>query len=163
MRKNYFGRQLKRDTKERQALFKNLLSSLVLEERIKTTEAKAKAIKADADKLVKKALKEVNLAKRLLGKNLNKEAMEKMIKDVAPRFKDRKGGYTRIIRLGKRFGDDAPVVMMEWTEISKAVVAPQTDKKEKKEVKKPIQKKTKQPKKETKKENKKQTRKIVKK
>lgn len=163
MRKNYFGRQLKRDTKERQALFKNLLSSLVLEERIKTTEAKAKAIKADADKLVTKALKEVNLAKRLLGKTLNKEAMEKMIKDVAPRFKDRKGGYTRIVRLGKRFGDDASVVMMEWTEVSKAVAVPQVDKKEKKEVKKPVEKKTKQSKKETKKENKKQTKKAVKK
>jgi len=116
MRKNVFGKQLKRDKNERTALFKGLMSSLVLNESIKTTEAKAKAIKGEVDKLVTRAKKERNLAKRLLGKKLNPKAIEKMINNVAPRFANRKGGYTRIIRLGKRFGDDAQVVLLEWVE-----------------------------------------------
>lgn len=116
MRKKVFGRQFKRDKNERQALFKGLLSSLVLEERIQTTEQKAKAIKGEAEKLVAKAKKEVVLAKKLLGKKLNPKAIEKMISDVALRFDNRSGGYTRIIRIGRRFGDDANMVILEWVE-----------------------------------------------
>ncbi|MFH1186781.1 MAG: 50S ribosomal protein L17 [Candidatus Levyibacteriota bacterium] len=118
MRKKILGKQLKRDKDERKALFKGLLSSLVLEERIKTTEQKAKAIKADADKLVTKARKDTLLAKRLLGKKLNPKAVEKMILRIAPSFSNRQGGYTRITRLGRRFGDDATMVILEWTEKS---------------------------------------------
>jgi len=116
MRKKVFGRQFKRDKNERQALFKGLLSSLVLEERIETTEQKAKAIKGEAEKLVAKAKKETVLAKKLLGKKLNPKAIEKMISDVASRFNDRNGGYTRIIKIGRRFGDDANMVILEWVE-----------------------------------------------
>jgi len=122
MRKKVFGRQFKRDKNERQALFKGLLSSLVLEERIQTTEQKAKAIKGEAEKLVAKAKKEVVLAKKLLGKKLNPKAIEKMISDVAPRFDNRSGGYTRIIRIGRRFGDDANMVILEWVEKSSKLV-----------------------------------------
>jgi large subunit ribosomal protein L17 len=116
MRKKVFGKQLKRDKNERKALFKGLLSSLVLEENIKTTEQKAKAIKADADKLVTKAKKESLLAKRLLEKKINPKAVKKMLSEIAPRFKNRQGGYTRMVRLGRRFGDDATMVLLEWTE-----------------------------------------------
>lgn len=116
MRKNVFGRQLSRDKNERTALFKGLLSSLVLNESIKTTEAKAKAIKGEAEKLVKRAGKEANLARRLLGKKLTPKAIDKMIKEIAPRFTNRPGGYTRMVKLGKRFGDDAQVVIIEWVE-----------------------------------------------
>lgn len=116
MRKKVFGRQFKRDKNERQALFKGLLSSLVLEERIQTTEQKAKAIKGEAEKLVAKAKKEVVLAKKLLSKKLNPKAIEKMISDIALRFDNRNGGYTRIIRIGRRFGDDANMVILEWVE-----------------------------------------------
>lgn len=122
MRKNVFGRQFKRDKNERKALFKGLLSELVLHGRIKTTEAKAKAIKADADKLVSKARKEVMLAKKLLSSVLIPEAIEKMVADVAPRFSKRNGGYTRIIKLGRRFNDDAQMVLLEWVE--SATIAP---------------------------------------
>lgn len=121
MRKNVFGRKFKRDTNERKAFFKGLISSLVLNERIKTTEARAKAIKSDADKIITKVKKDKNLARRSLGALLNKEALEKLINDLAPRFLNRKGGYTRIIRLGKRFGDDAMEVIIEWTEKGSAV------------------------------------------
>lgn len=115
MKKHVFGRQLKRDANERKALFKNLLTSLVLEERIKTTEAKAKAIKGAADKLVTKA-KKVNAYKNL-HPDVNTDAVNKLIDDIAPRFAKREGGYTRILRIGKRrVADNAPMAYIEWTE-----------------------------------------------
>jgi large subunit ribosomal protein L17 len=115
MRKNVFGRQFSRDTNERKSLFKSLLSSLILDEGIKTTLEKAKAIKGDADKLVNKAKsKDKTLQIQLLQRTLGTDAMNKLIKDIAPRFKDRTSGYTRIIKLGRRFSDNAAMVLMEW-------------------------------------------------
>src|SRR6266576_1515135 len=116
MKKNVFGRQLKRDTNERKALFKNLLTSLVMEERITTTEAKAKAIKAAADKLVTKAKKGGPEAMRALAPDIRYDAVTKLVNSIAPRFADRQGGYTRIIKVGRRVADNAPQVMMEWVE-----------------------------------------------
>lgn len=115
MRKNVFGRQLKRDKNERKALFKSLMSALVLKERIKTTEEKAKAIRGQVEKLVTKAKKKGEAASSLLSSHLLPVAVEKMIKNVAPRFQNRPGGYTRIVKLGRRFGDNARMVLMEWT------------------------------------------------
>lgn len=131
MRKNVFGRKFKRDKNERKALFKSLMSSLVLAERIETTEAKAKAIRPEIEKLVTKAKQGTNAAKLVLQQSLSKEAFDKILKDVAPRFTNRQGGYTRIIKRGNRFGDDAPVVLMEWTEIAVAAVPAQAEKVEK--------------------------------
>ncbi len=122
MRKNVFGRKLKRDKNERKALFKSLMSALVLRERIKTSEAKAKAIRPEIEKLVTKAKKGGNAAKLVIEKSLTRDAFEKIVKEIAPRFEKRAGGYTRLIKLGKRFGDDAPVVVMEWTEVAQAIV-----------------------------------------
>ncbi|HSW48115.1 MAG TPA: 50S ribosomal protein L17, partial [Candidatus Saccharimonadales bacterium] len=102
MKKNVFGRQFKRDSNERKALFKNLLTSLVMEERIKTTTAKAKAIKGAADKLITKAKKDGPNVYKSLHPDVNQDAVLKLISDIAPRFTDRKGGYTRIIKIGKR-------------------------------------------------------------
>lgn len=121
MKKNTFGRKLKRDKNERKALFKSLMSSLVLSERIKTTEAKAKAIKPEIEKLVTKAKKNEEGARKVLAKSLSRQAFDKMLKDIAPRFSQRQGGYVRLIKLGKRFGDDAPLVVIEWTEKAKTV------------------------------------------
>jgi large subunit ribosomal protein L17 len=140
MKKKIFGRQFKRDKNERQALFKGLLSSLVLEERIETTEQKAKSIKADAEKLVIKAKKELVLAKKLLGKKLHPAAIEKMITSVAPRFDNRSGGYTRIIRIGKRFGDDANMVILEWVEKPLENLEPKAKKEKKVKTKKEVKK-----------------------
>lgn len=122
MKKNVFGRKLKRDNKERKALFKSLMSSLVMHEKIETTEAKAKAIRAEIDKLVTKAKSGENSAKAVLEKSLSRPAFEKMLKEIGPRFVKRQGGYTRLIKLGKRFGDDAPVVVMEWTDAALPVI-----------------------------------------
>lgn len=149
MKKNVFGRRLKRDIKERKALFKSLISSLVLKERIKTTEAKAKAIKGDVDKLITKVKKNENFARRFLTKSLSSVALEKLIRKIVPRFKNRKSGYTRIIRLGKRVSDHAPMVIMEWAE--KEVLGEA----EKEVPKNSKTKKTKKPIRKTSKENKK--------
>ena len=119
MKKHVFGRQFKRDANERKALFKNLLTSLVLEERIVTTEAKAKAIKAAADKLVTKAKKGESAYDRL-APDVRYAAVEKLIKTIAPRFADRNGGYTRIVKLGRRVADNAPQVVMEWVDRASA-------------------------------------------
>jgi large subunit ribosomal protein L17 len=115
MRKNVFGRQFSRDTNERKSLFKSLISSLILDESIKTTLEKAKAIKGDVDKLINKAKKgDERLATQFLQRSIGIQAMEKVIKDLAPRLNDRTSGYTRIIKLGRRFSDNAPMAIMEW-------------------------------------------------
>ena len=118
MKKNIFGRQLKRDVNERKALFKNLLTSLVLNDRIKTTEAKAKAIKSAADKLITKAKKGGKDAYRNLEAQVNHDAVVKLIDDLGPRFVNRAGGYTRIIKVGNRVADNAAMAIIEWTEKS---------------------------------------------
>ncbi|CAN5159331.1 hypothetical protein BH09PAT1_BH09PAT1_8460 [soil metagenome] len=122
MKKQVFGRQLKRDTNERKALFKGLVSSLIMYERIETTEEKAKSIKGLAEKIVTKAKKNNNAhARTLIQAYLTNEALQKMLTDIAPRFIDRPGGYTRILKIGNRFNDNASMVIMEWVEKSTKV------------------------------------------
>ena len=119
MKKNVFGRKLKRDTGERTALFKSLMSSLILKESIKTTAAKAKAIRPEIEKLVTKAKKVEKGSAAVLHKSLS----------VGPRLAKRNGGYTRIIKLGERFGDNAPYVMMELVEKAEVIIPVKQDKK----------------------------------
>lgn len=139
MRKNVFGRRLKRDKNERKALFKSLMSSLVLKERIKTTEGKAKAIKGRVDKLITMAKKDKVMAHHLLSPYLSLPALKKLTLEIAPRFTNRAGGYTRIIKLPSRFSDNAAMVLMEWVEGK--VEKPELEETKKKEDKK-TQKKT---------------------
>lgn len=88
---------------------------MILDESIKTTLEKAKAIKGEVDKIINKAKRgDEKLATQLLQRSLGIEAMNKVIKDLAPRFKDRTSGYTRIIKLGRRFSDNAAMAVMEW-------------------------------------------------
>ena len=141
MRKNVFGRKFKRDSNERKALFKSLLSNLVINGRIETTHEKAKAIKAQADKLVTKSRKEKILAKRLLEKDLFAPAISKMMNEIAPRFKNRNGGYTRIVKIGNRFADNAPSAIIEWVEGEEIVSVPAVIKAKKTPVKKAAVKK----------------------
>lgn len=122
MKKKVFGRKFKRDKNERTALFKSLMSAFVLNEKIKTTEEKAKAIRPEIEKLITKAKQGDNSARLVIEKSLSKDAFDKMVKELGPRFAKRQGGYTRIIKLGERLGDDASLVLMEWTE--KALIVP---------------------------------------
>lgn len=116
MRKNVFGRQLKRDHNERKALFKSLASELVMHESIKTTEAKAKAVRPLVEKLITKARLGGLHAERHLRAYLHEPAVRRIIDEVAPRFIGRNGGYTRIIKMPNRLNDNAEVVMLEWVE-----------------------------------------------
>lgn len=129
MKKNVFGRKFKRDKNERTALFKTLMSSLILRDSIQTTEAKAKAIKPEIERLVSKAKKLEKGSEAVLRKSLSKEAFDKIIKEVGPRFAKRDGGYTRIIKLGEKFGDNAPLVLIEWVEKEEIIVPVKEDKK----------------------------------
>jgi len=135
MKKNVFGKKFKRDTNERKALYKNLLTDLVVKEKIQTTEAKAKAIKAAADKLITKAKKGGREAYRSLEADVNHDAVLKLVDDLAGRFTARNGGYTRIIKMGRRVADNAPLAIIERVEKA-AVKVEKAAKEAKKEVKK---------------------------
>ncbi len=123
MKKHIFGKQLSRDTNERKALFKGLINALVMQESIQTTEAKAKAIRGQVEKLITKAKRKGDSAKSLLQPWLPKDALEKVMKDLAVRFASRPGGYTRIITLGERFGDNATMAVIEFVEKSSVAKA----------------------------------------
>lgn len=127
MKKKVFGRQFKRDTNERKALIKSLMNSMLLYEKIETTEAKAKAIKGKLEKLVTKARNKGEASFAYLLKYFSPALAKKLIKNIAPRFINKAGGYLRILRLGHRLKDNAQIVRLEWTEQEKALVG-QSDK-----------------------------------
>lgn len=111
MRHSVYGKHLSRDKNERSALFKNLIRSLILSEKIQTTEAKAKAIKGLIDKVINQAKSAT--ASGLVGQFFtDKKAAEKLIKQIVPRTKERRSGYTSVVRIGKRLGDGATMVEM---------------------------------------------------
>lgn len=141
MRKRYFGRKFKKDTNQRKALFRSLIRSMVLNDRIETTEAKAKAIKGELEKIVTKAAKQGEAARNTLRSRLVQEPLvDKMISEIGPRFANRPGGYTRIVRLGSRLKDNSEMVLLEWVEVGEKVSVV-TNKKAEKKAKKDEKKK----------------------
>lgn len=113
MRKRNKGRKFGRKKDQRRALLKSLLSSFFLREKIHTTEAKAKEMRALAEKFITRA-KDNNLTnRRLLASYLSKGVAKKLIQELGPRYKERKGGYTRIIKLGQRKSDGARMAIIE--------------------------------------------------
>ena len=123
MRHRVAGRRLGRSTGHRRALFRNLITELFRHERIKTTEAKAKAIRAQAEKLITIAKRgqradgnPLHARRRLVAALNDPLVAKKVFDDFAGRFKDRPGGYTRILKLGPRKGDGAKVVLIELVE-----------------------------------------------
>ena len=142
MRHRVKGKKLNRDIKHRKALFKNLISALVLHEEIQTTESKAKAIKGIVDKLISRGKKQTLHARRTIAAFLqNKKAVNKIVDELSPRFKNRVSGYTRVLKIGERRGDDAMMVKMELVE-KKETKKPKTskDKRKDKKAKEPKQK-----------------------
>lgn len=114
------GSKFSQDKAQRKALFRGLLSHLFLYGEIKTTLSKAKAIKSLADKLISQVEKASLHRQHLIEAFLqNKKAVEKLFKDIAPRFSQRKGGFTRLVRLGERRGDGAVVAKIELVEKKK--------------------------------------------
>jgi len=115
MRHRKKGKTLDRKRGPRKALLRSLATDLILYEKIKTTEAKAKAVKPLVERLITKGKSGDLHAKRELLKYLYLEnAAKKVIEELGPRYKARKGGYTRIIKLGTRQGDAAKIVQIEF-------------------------------------------------
>jgi large subunit ribosomal protein L17 len=114
MRHRNYGRKLSRNTTHRRALLRNLVTSLILEERIETTVAKAKAARGVAERLITLGKRGDLHARRLAaGYCMSVPAVEKLFADVAKRYNGRHGGYTRIVRTGWRIGDGADTAVLE--------------------------------------------------
>lgn len=113
MRKKKQGRKFQRKIGPRKALLNGLARELFLKEKIKTTEPKAKELKRIAEKFITRAKKGDLLARRLLSKRFSKIVVKKLVDEIAPRYKSRPGGYTRIIKLGTRKSDGAEMVIIE--------------------------------------------------
>ena len=134
MRHKKKGKKLSRNTNQRKALFKGLLMALFKHEEIKTTVAKAKLVKRMADSLVSKAKKgNLSIRRQILAFIPNKKIGNKLVDEIAPRFKDTSGGYTRLKRIGRRKGDDAMIARVELLKKKKGELGKKEKSTEKKE------------------------------
>ena len=107
--------RLSRDKDHHKALFRNLISALILDERVKTTNAKAKALKSLIDRVVNNAKKEgTRTREQLINYLASKVALDKLYNDIIKRFPDRSSGYARNVRIGERQGDNATMMLVEW-------------------------------------------------
>jgi large subunit ribosomal protein L17 len=114
MRHRNYGKKLSRNTEHRRALLRNLVTSLILEERIETTVAKAKAARTEAERMITLGKRGSLHARRLAASYiLTAAAVKKLFEDVAKRYASRPGGYTRIVRTGWRKGDGAETAVLE--------------------------------------------------
>ncbi len=131
MRHRLGHKKLNRTSEHRKALIKNMLNSLVKYEQITTTLPKAKVLRPEADKLITIGKKD-NLAntKRLVSKLQNIQTVNKIRKTLSKRYEARKGGYTRIIKAGYRYGDNAPMAIIEF--VDRDIEAKRVDRKKKK-------------------------------
>ena len=143
-RHGYQGRKLQLEAGPRKALVRGLLTSLVMHESITTTEAKAKEIAPQFERLVTKAKKgDLHNQRQLRSVLLTEVASQKMIYELAPAFAERNGGYTRIIKIANRRGDNAKMAVIQLVLPEKKAVAPAKEEKKdaKKVEKKPAAKK----------------------
>ena len=113
MRKRKKGRKFSRERDVRKALIRCLAQELYWRGKIKTTLAKAKEIRPLVEKFITKAKKNNLTAKRFLTRYLSQKVVKKLIEEIAPRYKERNGGYTRIIKLGLRKSDGAKMAIIE--------------------------------------------------
>jgi large subunit ribosomal protein L17 len=113
------GRKLNRTSAHRKALFRNLVLALVKHERIKTTDAKAKELRRYADRMVTLGKRGDLAARRLAFAFMqSRDAVKRLFDEIAPRFKERNGGYTRVVKFGFRRGDAAPLSVVEFSDHS---------------------------------------------
>jgi large subunit ribosomal protein L17 len=119
------GKKLGRDSAHRKALYANLAGALIEHGRIKTTEAKAKAVKPFAEKMITLGRRGDLAARRQAVAELrSQDVVRRLFDDVAPRFADRPGGYSRIVKIGPRYGDSAEMVYLELVDYEPAAAAP---------------------------------------
>lgn len=117
MRHRVSGRKFDRAGDERKALLRGLVGDLMRHERLKTTEAKAKEVRPLAEKMITLGKDGTVHARRQAFSYMNdKDVVKKLFEDIAPRFSERAGGYTRIIKLGPRHGDGALMAQLELVE-----------------------------------------------
>jgi len=114
MRHRVKGKKLRRDSAQRKALLRSLVTSFLEKERIRTTLAKAKATRPIAEKMITLAKKDSLHSRRLaLSFIYKREVVKKLFSDIGPRFSERPGGYARIIKIGPRAGDGAEMALLE--------------------------------------------------
>ena len=114
MRHKLGYRKLNRTSEHRKALFKNMLNSLIKYEQITTTLPKAKELKPQIDKVITMGKKNsLHASKQLFAELQSKSSVEKLLKILSQRYEKRKGGYSRVVRAGFRYGDDAPMAIIE--------------------------------------------------
>ena len=107
-------RKLGRDSSARRAMFRNILTSFFACERIKTTEAKAKELRSLAEKMITLAKRgDLHARRQALSYLMDEEVVTKLFDSIAPKYSERQGGYTRILKLGVRRGDAAPMAILE--------------------------------------------------
>ena len=130
MRHGLANKKLNRTSEHRKALLKNMLNSLIKYEQITTTLPKAKFLKPQADKIITLGKKEtLQTTKMLVSKLQDIQSANKVKKTLSKRYENRKGGYTRIIKAGFRYGDNAPMAIIEF--VDRNVEAKRVDKKKK--------------------------------
>lgn len=113
MRKKKKGRKLSRKRDERKAMLKALARALFLHKKIKTTYARAKELSSFAEKMITRAKKGDLHSRRILLRYFSEDIVSKLIKEIAPEYKNREGGYTRVIKLGPRKSDSAKEAIIE--------------------------------------------------
>ena len=117
MRHRKKGRSLSRTSSHRKAMLRNMATSLLVHERIQTTEAKAKELRPVVEKLITLGrVDDVHSRRRARRMIEDRAALQKLFDDIGPRFRERPGGYTRILKLGSRKGDGADVAIIELTD-----------------------------------------------
>ena len=143
MRHGLANKKLNRTSEHRKALLKNMLNSLIKYEQIKTTLPKAKFLKPQADKIITLGKKNtLHNTKILISKLQDTKSANKVKKTLSKRYEKRSGGYTRIIKAGFRYGDNAPMAIIEF--VDRDVEAKRIDKKKKDPVKEADKKEDKQ-------------------
>ena len=112
------GRKLNRDKEHRKAMFSNMVTSLLRHERIKTTTPKAKELRRYCEKIITRAKENTLHNKRIVMKKIkDRDIVAKLFDEIAPRYKNVNGGYTRIIKMGNRLGDGAEMSIIELVEV----------------------------------------------
>lgn len=122
MRHLVAGKKLGRDIKSRKALLNNLASALFVHGQITTTLAKAKFVQGYVEKSITIAKKNRLAAKRKIASSLDKESFKKLVAEIAPGFSERHGGYTRIIKMSPRTGDNAPMAKIALLALDKSKI-----------------------------------------
>lgn len=136
MRHSVKGRKLGRTASHRAALLNSLATSLLKHKRIKTTEAKAKEARTFVEKLISKARKnDLHVRRQVMAVINDKEVIKELFDEILPKIGERPGGYTRVVKLGNRNGDAAPMAILELVDYNDVANKKAEEQKEKRELK----------------------------